>query len=200
MSELGAFWDAKFREHPLAYGDEANDFLVEVTPRLPRGRALSLGEGEGRNARHLLRHGYEVTAVDASEVGLAKARARAEAEGFSLQTAHVDLGDFDFEAGRWDVVVSIFCHLPPTLRARVHRAAFEALRPGGAFVLEAYTPAQLAHGTGGPRDPAMLYTLDILRDDLQGARFEVAEERTREVHEGPLHEGTSAVVRVLALR
>lgn len=192
------FWDEKFNRPDFAYGDAGNDFLVEVTPRLPRGRALSLGEGEGRNARHLARAGFAVTAVDASAVGLAKARARAQAESLPIETVHANLDAYAIEPGAWDVVVAIFCHLPMPLRRAVHRAAAQGLRPGGAFVLEAYTPAQLAYGTGGPKDPAMLYTLADLRADLDGLTLEVAEERVREIHEGALHNGPSAVVQVLA--
>lgn len=193
-----AFWDARFSGPQLAYGEAANDFLVEVTARLPRGRALSLGEGEGRNALHLARQGYAVTALDASSAGLAKARARAEAAGFAVETVHADLAEYALEAASWDVIVSVFCHLPMPLRRDVHRAAVKALRPGGAFVLEAYTPAQLAHGTGGPKDVSLLYTLDDLREDLAGLSFEIAVEKEREIHEGVLHNGMSAVVEVLA--
>ena len=200
MSDVSAFWDERFARPGFAYGDAPNDFLVEALPRLPRGRALSLGEGEGRNAIFLARNGFEVTAVDASVVGLAKARARAEAAGVSLTTVHADLAAWRPARDHFDVVVAVFCHLPPALRRDVHRAALAALRPGGAVVIEAYTPAQLAHGTGGPKDPSLLYTLDALREDLAGASFEVAIERTREIHEGALHDGMSAVVQVLARR
>ncbi len=193
-----AFWDARFSGPQLAYGEAPNDFLVEVTARLPRGRALSLGEGEGRNALHLARQGYAVTALDASSAGLAKARARAEAAGLSIETVHADLAEYALEAASWDVIVSVFCHLPMPLRRDVHRAAVKGLRPGGAFVLEAYTPAQLAHGTGGPKDVSLLYTLDDLREDLAGLSFEIAVEKEREIHEGVLHNGMSAVVEVLA--
>lgn len=195
---VGAFWDERFSGPQLAYGEAPNDFLVEVTPRLPRGRALSLGEGEGRNALFLARSGYEVTAVDASAAGLARARARAEGAGLKVDTVHADLAEYVIGEGTWDVIVSIFCHLPMPLRRAVHRAAAKGLRPGGAFVLEAYTPAQLAYGTGGPKDRGLLYTLDDLREDLAGLSFAVAIEQTREIHEGALHNGRSAVVEVLA--
>ncbi len=193
-----AFWDERFSRPQLAYGEAPNDFLVEVTARLPRGRALSLGEGEGRNALHLAREGYAVTAVDASSKGLARARERAEAAGLHITTARADLADYALEPASWDVIVSVFCHLPMPLRRDVHRAAVKGLRPGGAFVLEAYTPAQLAHGTGGPKDVSLLYSLDDLREDLAGLSFEIAVEREREIHEGALHDGMSAVVEVLA--
>ena len=193
-----AFWDERFSGPQLAYGEAPNDFLVEVTARLPRGRALSLGEGEGRNAMHLARQGYAVTALDASSAGLARARARAEAAGLSIETVHADLSTYALEPASWDVIVSVFCHLPMPLRRAVHRAAAKGLRPGGAFVLEAYTPAQLAHGTGGPKDVSLLYTLDDLREDLAGLSFEIAVEKEREIHEGVLHNGMSAVVQVFA--
>ncbi|MFO0647645.1 MAG: class I SAM-dependent methyltransferase [Polyangiales bacterium] len=193
-----AFWDERFSGPQLAYGEAPNDFLVEVTARLPRGRALSLGEGEGRNAMHLARQGYAVTALDASSAGLARARARAEAAGLRIETVHADLSTYALEPASWDVIVSVFCHLPMPLRRAVHRAAAKGLRPGGAFVLEAYTPAQLAHGTGGPKDVSLLYTLDDLREDLAGLSFEIAVEKEREIHEGVLHNGMSAVVQVLA--
>jgi SAM-dependent methyltransferase len=195
---LADFWDARFSDASPAYGELPNDFLAEVTPRLPRGDVLSLGEGEGRNARHLARHGFRVTAVDVSGAGLARTQARADAEGLAVDTVRSDLADYVIAPGRWDVVVAVFCHLPMPLRRAVHRAAAAGLRPGGAFVLEAYTPAQLAHGTGGPKDVSMLYSLDELRVDLAGLELAVAVEREREIHEGAFHGGMSAVVQVLA--
>lgn len=61
-----------------------------------------------------------------------------------------DLADHDLGTERWDAIVSIWCHLPPTLRADVHQRVVRALRPGGIFILEAYTPRQLEYKTGGP--------------------------------------------------
>ena len=195
---LADFWDARFSDVTPDYGELPNDFLAEVAPRLPRGDVLSLGEGDGRNARHLARHGFRVTAVDVSGAGLARTRARADAEGLAVDTVQSDLADYVIAPGRWDEVVAVFCHLPMPLRRAVHRAAAAGLRPGGAFVLEAYTPAQLAHGTGGPKDVSLLYTLDELRVDLASLDLAVAVEREREVHEGAFHGGVSAVVQVLA--
>ena len=86
------------------------------------------------------------------------------------------------------------------LRARVHRDVVAALRPGGIFLLEAYTPAQLAFRTGGPPTLDLLVTAATLREELAGLEFEIAVEREREIHEGPRHNGHSAVVQVLARR
>jgi SAM-dependent methyltransferase len=193
-------WDARFSEPGYAYGKEANCFLAEVADRIPSGPVLSLGEGEGRNAVFLAGLGHAVTAVDASAVGLAKARVLASERGVRITTVMADLADFRIEAGAWSGIVSVFAHLPPPLRERVHRASAAGLRPGGAFVLEAYTPAQLAFGTGGPREPSLLVMLASLRGELRGLEFEIGREIERDVTEGKYHGGRAAVVQVLARR
>jgi len=121
--------------------------------RLPAGKVLCLAEGERRNAVWLTRQSREVTAVDASEVGMEKARRLAPVRGVTITTVQADLADFEIEPQQWDLIVSIFCHLPRDLRADVHRRCVEGLRPGGMLLLEAYTPAQLEYKTGGPRWP-----------------------------------------------
>jgi hypothetical protein len=71
------------------------------------------------------------------------------------------------------------------------------LAPGGALVLEAYTPRQLALGTGGPQDEERTMTLAALRDELAGLDFEIGRELEREIREGRYHDGRGAVVQVL---
>jgi hypothetical protein len=43
-------WDERYSGETHAYGTEPNDFLKEMAARLPTGKILCLGEGEGRNA------------------------------------------------------------------------------------------------------------------------------------------------------
>lgn len=195
-----AFWDARYAESGFAYGDAPNDFLRAVAARLPRGRALCLAEGEGRNAVFLAERGMEVIAVDQSAVGLAKAQDLAAARGVTIETIAAGLESHVIPPASCDVVVLIWCHLPPALRRKVHQDAVRALRPGGALVLEAYTPDQLSLGTGGPRSAELLMSLPQLRDELHGLDLAIAEEKRREVHEGRYHDGTSAVVQVLGFR
>lgn len=111
-----------------------------------------------------------------------------------------DLSDYALDHDAWDAIVSIWCHLPPPLRARVHHAVGSALRVGGVFLLEAYTPAQLAFRTGGPPTAELMPTLAELRAELSGLTFEFAIERERDVHDGRGHAGRSAVVQVIARR
>jgi SAM-dependent methyltransferase len=193
-------WEARYAGEEYVYGTEPNDFLAGQAARLPRGRALCLAEGEGRNAVFLAEHGYEVLAVDASAQGLAKAERLARERGVAIETRVADLASYTIAPGHWDLIVAIFCHLPPPVRRHVHRAAVAGLRPGGAFLLEAYTPRQLEFGTGGPPTRELLMNLSSLKEELKGLHFVHAVETEREVVEGKLHTGRGAVVQVLALK
>ena len=194
-------WDEKYGAPGHYYGTEPNDFLRERCAAIPAGGdVLCLAEGEGRNAVFLAQQGFRVVAVDQSPVGLRKAQALAAERGVRIETVVADLADYRIAPDHWDGIVSIWCHLPQPLRATVHRQVAGGLRSGGVFLLEAYTPAQLRHGTGGPKTADLLPTLDELRGELPGLDFVHAEEREREVHEGLGHFGLSAVVDIVAAR
>jgi len=193
-------WDERYGKPGRAYGTAPNAFLVSVADRLPKGRILSLGEGEGRNAVYLASRGYDVVGVDGSRVGLAKASELAAERGVSITTVLSDLGDYVIEPGAWDGIISIFCHLPKVLRERVHRDVVRGLTPGGVFVLEAYTPAQLHRHTGGPPTADLMMSLPQLERELDGLVFVHAQEVEREVVEGRSHTGLSAVVQVVAVK
>ena len=96
--------------------------------------------------------------------------------------------------------MSVFCHLPRRIRRPLYAAAVRGLRPGGVFVLEAYTPKQIGRGTGGPKDPDMLPTLAELTEELAGLEFVHARELEREVREGAYHTGVASVVQVVGRR
>lgn len=193
-------WDDAYADDAYAYGTEPNDFLRDVADRIPDGPVLCIADGEGRNGVHLATLGHEVISVDASARAGEKARALAAANGVSLTTVQADLADFVIEAGAWAGVVSIFCHLPPQLRAKVHAAVVQGLRPGGVFVLEAYTPDQLALGTGGPPRTELLVTGEDARRELQGLRLEICREVRRTIVEGTRHTGEGAVLQVLGVK
>jgi len=191
-------WDQRYGEPGYAYGTEPNAFLVEMAGRIPAGPVLSLGEGEGRNAVFLAARGHDLVAVDASAVGLAKAAALAAERGVRLTAVVADLATYPIEPGAWSGIVSVFVHLPVPARRRLYAAAARGLRPGGVFVLEAYAPRQIEFGTGGPRDPAFLVTLDAVREELEGLELVIGREVARDVTEGKYHGGRAAVVQVLA--
>ncbi|MGB7414669.1 MAG: class I SAM-dependent methyltransferase [Thermosynechococcaceae cyanobacterium] len=193
-------WNQRYSQPDYAFGTKPNDFLVEVIEHIPKGRVLCLAEGEGRNAVYLAQQGCRITAVDASPVGLTKAQKLAAEGGVEIETITADLADYEIQPDTWDAIVSIFCHLPATLRTQVHRQAVAGLRPGGAFVLEAYRPRQLELKTGGPPTADLMMKLTLLHQELDGLVFKHAVEKERDIQEGQFHQGHSAVVQVLALK
>lgn len=193
-------WDERYGAKEYAYGTEPNEFLASVADRLPKGKVLCLAEGEGRNAVYLASLGYEVTAVDASPVGMEKAQRLAKERGVEISTIVSDLAHFEIEPDSWDGIVSIFCHVPPVIREPLHRKVVAGLRTGGVLVLEAYRPKQIEYGTGGPPVPELTMTLEGLRKELEGLEFEHAGELDRDVTEGLYHTGIGAVVQVIAVK
>ena len=192
-----AFWDGRYGEPGFAYGEQPNDFLCEQAAALAPGEALCLAEGEGRNAVHLAQLGHRVLAQDLSAVGLAKAEALARSRGVNIETSCGDLAAFQPAPQSVDLVVAIWMHLPPPLRAQVLHRAVAALRPGGHLILEAYTPRQLELGTGGPPQLELLWEPETSRGELAGLELLVLHERRRWIEEGPYHHGDSAVLQIL---
>lgn len=198
MSDGSLMWNARYSSPDFAYGTEPNDFLAAVAERIPPGRVLSIADGEGRNGVFLATLAYEVTSVDSSSIGLAKAQRLAAARAVHLTTIVADLADYVIAPKSWEGIVSIFCHLPPPIRRRVHEQVERGLAPGGLYVLEGYSIHQLSLGTGGPRSVDLLLTLDALRAELAGLELLHAAEIERDIHEGELHSGRSAVVQIVA--
>ncbi len=198
-----AHWNDRYSHPNYLYGYKPNDFLKSQAKLLrPGSRVLCLGDGEGRNAVFLASRGHDVVSLDFSEVAQAKARALASDRGVAVDTWLVDLADWVEQPGPdqpWDAVVSISVHLAPELRRRVAAVATEQTRPGGMLLLEAFTPAQLSLGSGGPSDPERLMTRRDVEQDWQGWRLDVRLDERR-VFEGMAHQGLASVVQALGHR
>ncbi len=194
------FWDRIYADEAHVYGTSPNDFLREEVARIPAGPVLCLAEGEGRNAVFLAQHRHAVTAVDQSMVGLAKAARLAAVSGVTIETICADLGAYEPPADTFAGVVAIFAHLPAPARAVMYARAIAALRVGGCLIVEVYSPRQLAFGTGGPKDLALLPSLETLTAELAGLELVVAREVEREVIEGRLHTGRAATIQLVGVR
>lgn len=190
-------WDEKYRAEEYVYGTEPNGFLKENFALIPQGNVLCLAEGEGRNAVFLAQQGYRVTAVDASFVGLEKAKKLADENNVSIELIHADLETYDLGEKKWDGIVSIFCHIPDLIRKKVHQNVVKGLKNTGVLLLEAYTPDQLKHKTGGPPTEEMMMSKKILEKELAGLKFRHLLELEREIMEGSHHFGIGAVVQAI---
>lgn len=111
-------WDERYNTKEYIYGTEPNQFVAQNIQNIKKGSVLCLGAGEGRNAVYLAEMGHHVTAVDSSRVGLEKARNLAVSRGVQITTIVADLADFIIQPESWDMITSIFCHLPLQLRKK----------------------------------------------------------------------------------
>lgn len=190
-------WNQRFSEEKFAYGKEPNDFLASIKFEQPQGQVMCLAEGQGRNAVYLAGLGFEVTAVDLSEVGLKRTRELAAERNVQVHTICADLSTFEIEQNSQDGIVMIFGHTPPLVKKHVHMQIASGLKPGGFLALEGYSKDQLKYKTGGPPVAPLLYSLEELMADFDH-EFDwiVAHEIEREIIEGEYHNGNSAVVQL----
>lgn len=184
-------WDERYAAAELVWSGTPNRFVEAEVSELTPGRALDLAAGEGRNAIWLAARGWQVTAVDFSGVGLEKGRrllaAHERSRDLHVQWVQHDVLTFDPGPVGYDLALLAYLQLPPDERRTAVRVGFDSLSVGGHLVVVAHDTANLAEGTGGPQDPAVLYTAEEVLGDLGGERFEVvrAERVERVVPPGP---------------
>ncbi|MEZ4375113.1 MAG: class I SAM-dependent methyltransferase [Polyangiaceae bacterium] len=125
-------WNQRYREGSHA-GDAPHGWALECTDALPkRGRALDLAGGAGALARWLAKRGLDVTLADVSDVGLALALERAEADGVSLRSQQVDLtlpDERERLGGDWDLITCTNYYQP-----ELFPWIAEVLKPHGLFL------------------------------------------------------------------
>lgn len=197
------FWNARFSEPEPAYGTEPNAFIASQADKILAGGAvLCLGEGEGRNAVWLASRGCRVTAIDYAEVAARRISGLAARRGQVVETHVADLTTYVPAPSSFDAVLSVFVHLPGPARRTMHRRAVDALRPGGVFLAEYFSKKQLAFDSGGPKNEALLISVDDLREDLHGtsARIELLEEVETDLNEGRYHRGRASTIRLVLIR
>ena len=126
-------WNRILTAPTPAFNTRPNAFLVEMTRGLSPGRALDVGMGQGRNALYLAQQGWAVTGFDPADRAVAAAQEEARRLNVRLTALVLRDDQFDFGKDQWDLVVLSYVDL----RGLVPRL-FEALKPGGVVVVEAF--------------------------------------------------------------
>ena len=139
-------WDERFGKKEFALGKEPNPFLKKHIRLLPKGKALDIATGEGRNAVFLAQNGFEVDAVDISEKGLKKAQKFAGEKGVNINTFLVDLDQYPIGKERYDLIADFYF-----LRRRLIPRIKKGLKKGGKVIFETYLLEHRKLGTGGPK-------------------------------------------------
>jgi cyclopropane fatty-acyl-phospholipid synthase-like methyltransferase len=192
-------WDARFSGKEYVYGTEPNRFYQSQLGLLKPGRLLLPGEGEERNAVWAASKGWSVDAIDFSRSARDKAQALAKSMKVTLNSYVVaDLLQIQLPLEAYDAVAEVFVHLPSEARRHWHTKLVQCLRPGGIIIIESYHVKQLDYGTGGPQNSDMLHTAELLKSDFPGFDFLLLDETEDVLNEGSLHNGPSALVRMVA--
>jgi len=139
-------WNERFRRKEFALGKEPNPFLKKYIHLLPKGKALDIASGEGKNTVFLAQQGFEVDAVDISGKGLKKAQKLAREQGVKIKTFLVDLDQYQIEKERYDLIAN-FYYLKRRLIPRIKKG----IKKGGRVVFETYLLEHRTLGTGGPK-------------------------------------------------
>ncbi len=183
-----SFWDDRYRAAELVWSSGPNEFVANYCAELMPGRSLDLAAGEGRNALWLAEQGWDSTAVDFSEVAIAKALEIAVVRNVMLTGVVADLADYIPEPGAYDLVAVIYFHVPADLWHTVIARCVDALAPGGRLLIVGHDQSNITDGVGGPQDPRVLTTPDetvALFDDRVVVETAEVVDRVVQTDDGP---------------
>ena len=201
FADATQFWNERFNKEEFIFGKEPNQYLLEKASQYlkPNQRVLSIADGEGRNGVWLAKQGMQVVAFDASDVALAKAKQFATDNQVAVEYTFSDTDSFTWHTNTYDAVIGIFIQFAdPAMRKRIFQKTYQALKLGGIFILQGYTPKQLEYKTGGPSLIEHLYTEELIRDLVQDFNILELQSYERELSEGPRHIGISALLGLVA--
>jgi len=140
-------WNERFKGKGFAFGKDPNPFLKKYIRFLPKGKALDLEAGEGRNAVFLAQHGFDVDAVDISRKGLIKAKKLAGEMGVKVHALIADLDTYKIEKEKYDLIANLY-FLKRSLIPKIKRG----LKKGGRIIFETYILEHREISAEGPKD------------------------------------------------
>ena len=190
------FWNNKFSKVDYFYGTKPNEFLASKIELIKHKKTLlCLGEGEGRNAIFFAKNGFEVSAIDASDLGLEKLQNRAVEEKLDIKTVCMDLNFWKAEE-KYDVIMASYLHLLRDERERLFKKIEDSLNTNGYLIAEFFSTKQLSYNSGGPKDLELLYTVEDLSNYFSLCKKNIIEEIVV-LNEGIGHQGEACVIRVV---
>lgn len=177
MAVFGSeYWDERYASMPSVWGAEPNRWVAEQLADLPPGTAIDLACGEGRNAVWLAGRGWKVCAVDFSPVALEKGREleRRNPSVVAIDWIARDVTEF-LPPDPVDLALICYLQVPAAARRTTVRNAAESLAPGGTLLMVGHDSRNLTDGTGGPQDPAVLFTAGDIADDVAELGLTIAQ-------------------------
>lgn len=135
-----AYWNQRYSESPFQSGKTPLSFLVDMYPRLQKGRALDIAMGEGQNAVFLAQKGMQVKGFDISPTAVDHANRLAQESGVSIEAKTADLDLYLLGLMEYDTIVMTYFK-PPV--ARYYSEMIRALKQGGTLLIHSYTTEEM---------------------------------------------------------
>jgi SAM-dependent methyltransferase len=178
-------WDEWYSAAEQMWSGEPNGPLVAEVGGLDPGKALDVGCGEGADAIWLASLGWQVTAIDVTEVALRRARAAAERANVEVEWLLTGLLDAALPAGGFDLVSVQYPALLRTATKDAERSLLAAVAPHGHLVVVHHADVDVevakAHGFHPDDYVASTDVSSLLDDDWTVV---VDERRPRQVASG----------------
>ena len=193
-------WNDRYGKKEFAYGVQPNNYLKEQLEKLSIGTILFPAEGEGRNAVFAAKLGWTVSAFDISVEGKNKAMRLAETNKVTLDYQVGELQTLGYSTEQFDAIALIYAHFPAESKSQYHKTLDKYLRKNGLIIFEAFSKRHIDYiskneKVGGPKDIAMLFSLEELIADFVNYEIIELEEKEIELSEGLFHNGEGSVIR-----
>lgn len=197
-----AEWDERYASTQQVWSGRPNGALVAEVTELPPGRALDVGCGEGADAVWLAHRGWQVIALDVSQVALDRAVLHAEHAGAKVVWVHAGLLEATLPVGGFDLVSAQYPALRRTTDHDAERALLATVAPGGTLLVVHHADVDPEQARAHGFDPADYVSptdvAALLGNDWQ---VEVDEKRPRDVTTGAgAHHTHDLVLRARRLR
>ncbi|MBC80085.1 MAG: SAM-dependent methyltransferase [Gammaproteobacteria bacterium] len=172
-------WNKRYAASELVWSVQPNVLFASEVANLTPGKALDVACGEGRNAIWLADKGWEVTAIDYADAAVAKGVSMADRRGVFVNWVVADIADV--EKSQYDLVAVLYFHTGQNERQEWLPTVVNCVAPKGSFIYIGHDPSNICYGVGGPRDPALLPSVEEITNCLKGFKIEdarVVERRT----------------------
>jgi SAM-dependent methyltransferase len=127
-------WDELYSQQEQTWSGQPNGALLAQVSELPAARVLDVGCGEGADVIWLAQQGWAVTALEVSQVALARAQAHAAAAQITATWVHGKLESAELPLGSFELVSVQYPGLRRTPDARAERTLLELVAPGGLLL------------------------------------------------------------------
>ncbi|WP_159023561.1 bifunctional 2-polyprenyl-6-hydroxyphenol methylase/3-demethylubiquinol 3-O-methyltransferase UbiG [Formosa sp. L2A11] len=193
------FWNERYSQKEFIYGTKPNTFFKSELDKLKPGSILLPAEGEGRNAVYAAKKNWSVTAFDMSKSGKEKAMLLSKQNKVSID--YKVTGALEYTNNKqFDAIGMCYSHFPANIRKKANQHILRFLKQGGTLIFESFAKGQLKNTSGGPKNEAMLFSIEEIKAEFPGLEFSILEEKTIALSEGTLHIGEAQVIRFVGVK